>query len=407
MAVGQGMTDELLPIAGLTAGVACAGIKHSGRRDLVVFEISPGSTVGAVFTKNAFCAAPVEVCKRHLAVSEAIRFLIINTGNANAGTGHQGLEDAVETCNRLAAIKSVEPVQVLPFSTGVIGEYLPMTALVNGIPNALATLAGDNWLDAAQGIMTTDTRAKGASQQFEFEDETITVTGIAKGSGMIKPNMATMLAFVATDAKVSTTLIQKITEQAVNASFNRITVDSDTSTNDSCVLVATGRSNAPFVDSEDHPLFRYLLKTVKEVMLSLAHQIIRDGEGATKFIEVTVESAATVTEALNVAYSVADSPLFKTAMSASDANWGRILMAVGKADVDALDVSKVHVFLGDVCIVENGQRASGYTEDQGAAVVERDEIKVTIQLNRGEVSESVWTSDLSHEYVRINAEYRS
>lgn len=407
MAVGPGITETLLPIDGVSLGIACAGIKQVGRRDLVIMELTPGTTVGAVFTKNAFCAAPVEVCKQHLASGNEIRFLVTNTGNANAGTGKQGLEDALETCTRLAAKRSASPEQVLPFSTGVIGEYLPMSALVNGIPQALSALAVDHWEDAAYGIMTTDTRPKGASRQFEYEDETVTVTGIAKGSGMIKPNMATMLAYVATDAAVSKELIQKICSEASEHSFNRITVDSDTSTNDSCVLVATGKSNAPKIDREDHPLFGYLLKTVKEVMLSLAQQIIRDGEGANKFIEVKVEGAASQVEALNIAYSVAESPLFKTAMSASDANWGRILMAVGKADVDALNVEEVDVFLGDVQIVKNGQRASGYTEDQGSAVVEQEEILVRICLNRGDVTESVWTSDLSYEYVRINAEYRS
>lgn len=407
MAVGQGMDSTIIPVQGVSLGVACAGIKKTGHRDLVVFELSPGSTVGAVFTKNAFCAAPVEICKRHLSSELPIRFLVINTGNANAGTGQQGLDDAVETCNRLAALKSVEAEQVLPFSTGVIGEYLPMSAIVNGIPQAMATLATDNWLDAAQGILTTDTRAKASSRQFEFQGETITVTGIAKGSGMIKPNMATMLSFVATDAKISGDLVQKIASAATESSFNRITVDSDTSTNDASVLVATGRSGAPEVASEDHPLYGYLLKTVKEVMLSLAQQIIRDGEGASKFIEVRVNGALSIDEALKVAYSVAESPLFKTAMSASDANWGRILMAVGKAEVSELDVGLIDVSLGDVKIVENGQRADGYTEELGAAVVEQDEITVSIDLNRGDVSETVWTSDLSHEYVRINAEYRT
>jgi glutamate N-acetyltransferase/amino-acid N-acetyltransferase len=407
MAVGPGITETLLPIDGVSLGIACAGIKQVGRRDLVIMELTPGSTVGAVFTKNAFCAAPVEVCKQHLESGREIRFLVTNTGNANAGTGKQGMDDALETCTRLAVKRSVSPEQVLPFSTGVIGEYLPMSALVNGIPQALSALAVDHWEDAAHGIMTTDTRPKGASRQFEYEDETITVTGIAKGSGMIKPNMATMLAYVATDAAVSKELIQKICTSATESSFNRITVDSDTSTNDSCVLLATGKSNAPKIESEDHPLFGYLLKTVKEVMLSLAQQIIRDGEGANKFIEVKVESASNEQEALNVAYSVAESPLFKTAMSASDANWGRILMAVGKADVDTLDVEKVDVYLGDVQIVKHGQRASDYTEEQGSTVVEQEEILVRICLNRGEVSESVWTSDLSHEYVRINAEYRT
>lgn len=407
MAVGEGMVDELLPVSGVSIGIACAGIKQEGRRDLVIFQLSPGSTVGAVFTKNAFCAAPVQVCKKHLGETQESRFLVVNTGNANAGTGQQGLEDALETCNRLAAKRSVNPEQVLPFSTGVIGEYLPMTALTAGIPNALESMMADNWAEAATGILTTDTRVKGASRQFQFDDETITVTGIAKGSGMIKPNMATMLSFVATDAKLSPTLVQKIAELSSECSFNRITVDGDTSTNDSSVLIATGTSDTPLVDSEDHPLFKYLLKTVNEVMLSLAQQIIRDGEGASKFIEVKVTGAASSEEALAIGYSVAESPLFKTAMSASDANWGRILMAVGKADVTDLDVGKIDVYLGDVQIVNQGQRDKNYQESLGAAVVEQEEILVEVKLNRGEIEESIWTTDLTHEYIKINAEYRT
>ena len=407
MAVGEGFTGTLAPIAGITIGVGCAGIKVVGRRDLVIFELSPGSTIGAVFTQNAFCAAPVQICKEHLSTDKPTRFLVVNTGNANAGTGQQGLDDARETCTRLAAHKSVDPEQVLPFSTGVIGEYLPMTALANGLPNALATLATDNWHDAAQGILTTDTRHKGASRQFEYGNETISVTGIAKGSGMIKPNMATMLAFIGTDAAIDQDLLQKITREAATASFNRITVDSDTSTNDACVVIATGKAQVPRVTSATDPLYLYLLKTIKELMLSLAQQIIRDGEGASKFIEVRVEGAQDTDEALAVAFSVADSPLFKTAMSASDANWGRILMAVGKTKMERLDVNLVDVYLGAVQIVRAGQRAQGYTEAQGAAVVAEADISVRIVLNRGDFNESVWTSDLSHEYVRINAEYRS
>ncbi|WP_320823441.1 bifunctional glutamate N-acetyltransferase/amino-acid acetyltransferase ArgJ [Reinekea sp.] len=407
MAVGEGFKGALVPVAGITIGVGCAGIKVVGRRDLVIFELSPGSTVGSVFTQNAFCAAPVQICKEHLATGQATRFLVVNTGNANAGTGQRGLDDARETCTRLAAQRSVDPEQVLPFSTGVIGEYLPMTALANGLPNALATLATDNWHDAAQGILTTDTRQKGGTRQFEFDNETITVTGIAKGSGMIKPNMATMLAFIGTDAPIDQALLQSITRAATTASFNRITVDSDTSTNDACVVVATGKAQVKRVTSETDPLYRHLLKTVTELMLSLAQQIIRDGEGASKFIEVRVEGALSVDEALAVAFSVADSPLFKTAMSASDANWGRILMAVGKTKIDRLNVDLIDVYLGDVQIVAGGQRAQAYTEAQGAAVVALEDISVRILLKRGAVNESVWTSDLSHEYVRINAEYRS
>jgi glutamate N-acetyltransferase/amino-acid N-acetyltransferase len=407
MAVGPGVIEPLLPVRGVSLGVACAGIKEAGRQDLVVIEVAAGSNIGAVFTKNAFCAAPVTLCKKHLTETNDIRFLVINTGNANAGTGQQGMDDALETCSRLSAKRSLLPNQVLPFSTGVIGEYLPMTAIVNGLPDAVSTLAADNWMDAAQGILTTDTRPKGSTLQFEYDDEVITVTGISKGSGMIRPNMATMLAFVATDAKVSKPILQQITQIASEASFNRITVDSDTSTNDACVLIATGQSSAPEITSVNDPLYIQLLHTVKDVMLSLAQQIIRDGEGASKFIEVCVEGAESTEEALKVAYSVADSPLFKTAMSASDANWGRILMAVGKSGVEQLDVDKVDVYLGDVQIVDKGQRAESYTEEQGAAAVSGEEILVRICLDRGAVQESVWTSDLSYEYVRINAEYRS
>ncbi|MDN3650517.1 bifunctional glutamate N-acetyltransferase/amino-acid acetyltransferase ArgJ [Reinekea marina] len=407
MAVGAGITDSLLPISGVSIGVACAGIKKKDHRDLVIFQLAPGSTIGAVFTQNAFCAAPVQVAKKHLASGQETRFLVVNTGNANAGTGQQGIEDAQETCSRLAGKRSVNPEQVLPFSTGVIGEYLPMASLIAGIPDALATLNSDNWTEASTGILTTDTREKGASRQFEFEDETITVTGIAKGSGMIKPNMATMLSFVATDAPISQPLLQKITAIASEQSFNRITVDSDTSTNDASVCVATGQVPVSPVESEDNPLYKYLLKTVSEVMLSLAQQIIRDGEGAHKFISVQVNSSDTPDNALKVAYAVAESPLFKTAMSASDANWGRILMAVGKSGIEGLDVDAIDVFLGDVQIVSQGQRCPEYTETAGAAAVAPDEITVRIELNRGHETETVWTTDLSYDYIKINAEYRS
>ncbi|MBU2863585.1 bifunctional glutamate N-acetyltransferase/amino-acid acetyltransferase ArgJ [Reinekea forsetii] len=407
MAVGAGITDSLLPISGVSIGVACAGIKKKDHRDLVIFQLAPGSTIGAVFTQNAFCAAPVQVAKNHLASGQETRFLVVNTGNANAGTGQQGIEDAQETCSRLAGKRSVNPEQVLPFSTGVIGEYLPMATLIAGIPDALATLNSDNWTEASTGILTTDTREKGASRQFEFEDETITVTGIAKGSGMIKPNMATMLSFVATDAPISQPLLQKITAIASEQSFNRITVDSDTSTNDASVCVATGQVPVSPVESEDNPLYKYLLKTVSEVMLSLAQQIIRDGEGAHKFISVQVNSSDTPENALKVAYAVAESPLFKTAMSASDANWGRILMAVGKSGIEGLDVDAIDVFLGDVQIVSQGQRCAEYTEAAGAAAVAPDEITVRIELNRGQETETVWTTDLSYDYIKINAEYRS
>ena len=407
MAVGEALQGPLLPVPGVTIGVACAGIKKPNRRDLVVFQLTEGSSVAGVFTTNAFCAAPVVVAREHLASGEPIRCLVVNTGNANAGTGEQGLADARETCARLAALRHLETEQVLPFSTGVIGEYLPMETLANGLPNALATLMADNWSDAAHGIMTTDTRPKGCSRQFEFEGETITVTGIAKGSGMIKPNMATMLGFVATDAPVPQALLQSLLSEANEASFNRITIDSDTSTNDACMLMATGRADVKPVTSAEDPLYRHLLKTVREVMLDLAHALVRDGEGATKFVKVAVEQAASTEEALAVAYTIAHSPLVKTALTASDANWGRILAAVGRSGVMDLDVDAVNIWLDDVQIVENGQRASGYTEAAGAAVCAQEELTIRVSLSRGDVSDRVWTTDLSYEYIRINAEYRT
>ena len=407
MAVGHEKFPSLFPINGISIGIACAGIKKSNRRDLVIFEIAPDSNVAGVFTKNRFCAAPVHVAKKYLAGEQNIRFLVINTGNANAGTGRQGMDDALETCTRLAAIRNVNTNQVLPFSTGVIGENLPMDRLLAGLPNALETLETDNWEEAAHGIMTTDTRPKGASAQFEYQGETITVTGIAKGSGMIKPNMATMLGFIATDAPVAKPLLQKMLVEANEQSFNRITVDGDTSTNDSCILVATGKARVPLCDSEHSDLYRFLKKTVSEIMLSLAQAIVKDGEGATKFVTIEVNEAQATDEALEVAYTIAHSPLVKTAFSASDANWGRILAAVGRSEIHELDVTKVSIWLDDVCIVRQGQRDTLYTEEQGAKVMAQEAIKITVSLGRGDVSDRVYTTDLSAEYVRINAEYRT
>lgn len=406
MAVGAGLNGPLIPVAGVSIGVCCAGIKKQDRRDLVVFQLADGSRVAGVFTKNAFCAAPVIVAREHLKLAPT-RYLVVNTGNANAGTGARGLSDARETCTRLAALKRIEPEQVLPFSTGVIGEYLPMTAINSGIPNALATLSPDHWSDAAQGILTTDTLPKGCSRQFEYQGETVTVTGIAKGSGMIKPNMATMLGFVATNAKVSQPILQQLLTTANEGSFNRITVDSDTSTNDACVLMATGQTDLPEIDTDQSELYRHLLKTMSEVMLDLAQAVIRDGEGATKFVEVAVEQAGSTEEALAVAYTIAHSPLVKTSLTASDANWGRILAAVGRSGLEDLDVSEVDIWLDDVQIVANGERAPGYTEKAGSAIYAQEEITIRVVLHRGEIADRVWTTDLSHEYIRINAEYRT
>ena len=406
MAVGKPNTDPLIAIDGVSIGVGCAGIKKPNRQDLVVFQLAPGSSVAGVFTTNAFCAAPVIVAREHLSQGD-IRCLVINTGNANAGTGQQGLDDARETCSRLAALKRIEPEQVLPFSTGVIGEYLPMQVIANALPNVTAAMSASHWDDAAQGILTTDTRPKGCSRQFEYHGETITVTGIAKGSGMIRPKMATMLAFVATNAKVEPAVLQKMLAATNEGSFNRITVDSDTSTNDACILVATGQTESPAITSADSDFYRHLLKTVSEVMLELAQSVVRDGEGATKFVEVAVEGANTTEEALSVAYTIAHSPLVKTALTASDANWGRILAAVGRSGVSELDVEQVDIWLDEVQIVSKGGRASGYTEAAGSAVVSQEELTIRVHLNRGDVSDRIWTTDLSHEYVSINADYRS
>lgn len=394
------------PVDGVAIGVSCAGIKKANQRDLVVFQLAPGTRTAGVFTTNAFCAAPVQVARQHM-LAGGPRYWVVNTGNANAGTGEQGLRDARETCTRLAALSDVDADQVLPFSTGVIGEYLPMDVITHGLPNAVAAIDPNNWEEAAHGILTTDTRPKGCSRQFEFEGETITVTGIAKGSGMIKPNMATMLAFAATNASVAQPVLQQMLKAANEGSFNRITVDSDTSTNDACMLAATGKTPLAEVDSVESPLYGELLNTVTDVMRDLAHAIVRDGEGATKFVEVAVDKAATTDEALAVAYTIAHSPLVKTALTASDANWGRILAAVGRSGVDSLDVDQIDIWLDDIQIVAGGERAPDYTEEAGSAVVAQEELTIRVVLNRGEVSDQVWTTDLSHEYIRINAEYRT
>ncbi len=406
MAVGPDTLPVLHPVAGFRLGVASAGIKKPGRQDLVVMELAEGSSAAAVFTRNAFCAAPVQLAKAHLA-QRAPRYLLINTGNANAGTGQRGLDAAQRCCDQLATLTGIEAAQVLPFSTGVIGEPLPVEKIVNALPAAVQALGGDNWESAARGILTTDTRPKGASVQFEYGGERVTVTGIAKGSGMIKPNMATMLGYVATDAAVAPELLQRMLSQGVEASFNRITVDGDTSTNDACMLVATGCSALAPVESEDDGLYPPLVAAVNEVLLALAQAIVRDGEGATKFVAVEVAGGAETSECLRVAYAVAESPLVKTALFASDPNWGRLLAAIGRAGVDNLDVERVRISLNGVLLAENGGCADSYREADGAAAMAQEEITIAIDLGRGEARETVWTTDLSHDYVRINAEYRS
>ena len=407
MAVGAASRFPLVPVQGVRLGSACAGIRKPGRRDLVILELAPGSRVAARFTRNAFCAAPVTVAREHLATAAGVRYLLINTGNANAGTGERGIQDARTCCDALAGLVALAPQAVLPFSTGVIGEPLPTERVIAGLPQALAALDAEGWGMAAEGIMTTDTRPKGASRRVCIDTSWVTVSGIAKGAGMIRPDMATMLAFVATDATVDPVLLDALLGRAVDASFNAITVDGDTSTNDACVLVATGMAGTPPIRSITDAGARELATALEEVCLELAHAIVRDAEGATKFVEVMVRGGLDVAECRRAAYAVAESPLVKTALFASDPNWGRILAAVGRAGVVGLDVARVAIDLDEVPIVRGGARDPAYTEADGQRVMAREEIRIVIDLGRGAALASVWTSDLSHEYVRINAEYRT
>ncbi|WP_251978988.1 bifunctional glutamate N-acetyltransferase/amino-acid acetyltransferase ArgJ [Salinicola avicenniae] len=402
MAVGEAIFPEMPVIEGVRLGSAMAGIKKPDRRDLVVIEIPDGAAVAATFTRNAFCAAPVHVARDHLGQA-APRYLLVNTGNANAGTGARGQQDAERCCQALAELAGVSGQQVLPFSTGVIGEPLPVERIAAGLPQAFAALDERHWASAAEGILTTDTRPKGATTQVELSGGTVTINGISKGSGMIQPNMATMLGFVACDATVEPAKLQAWLRDAVKVSFNSITVDSDTSTNDACTLIATGRG-ASVTTADDEARFR---EALTRVLTELAQAIIRDAEGATKFVTLAVEEAGSVEEARAVAFTVAHSPLVKTAIYASDANWGRILAAVGRAPVANLDVERIVIDLGDVRLVEHGGRAESYTEDAGSRVMAQEEIIIRIRLGRGEEAATVWTSDLSHDYVSINADYRS
>lgn len=406
MAVGLAPLPDFHPIAGVRIGIASAGIKRPGRKDLVLFELAEGTQTAAVFTKNAFCAAPVVLSRRHLAAA-APRFFLVNTGNANAGTGEPGMAHAEACCQWVAELGGVATEQVLPFSTGVIGEPLPVDKIQQALPKAFANLQDNAWAQAAEGIMTTDTLPKGATAVVEIDGQPVHISGISKGAGMIKPNMATMLAYVATDARIGRDLLQKLLVEAVEGSFNRITIDGDTSTNDSCMLVATGQTAAPEFTEANRELWAPFEKALKQLFLELAQAIVRDGEGATKFIAVEVNGAATQDEALNVAYTIAHSPLVKTALFASDPNWGRILAAIGRAEVQELDVSLIDVYLNETCIAQAGGRAPSYTEAQGQTEMDKEEITIRVDLKRGQVSETVWTTDLSHEYVRINAEYRT
>ncbi|MFO1430806.1 MAG: bifunctional glutamate N-acetyltransferase/amino-acid acetyltransferase ArgJ [Candidatus Competibacteraceae bacterium] len=397
-------TLELFPVAGIRTGTACAGVKYAGRRDLVVIEVAAGSTAAAVFTRNAFCAAPVTVAKRHLRIG-APCYLVINTGNANAGTGQRGLDDADASCRALAELVGCRPEEVLPFSTGVIGEPLPLESLIAGLPQALAVLRPDGWAEAAQGIMTTDTRPKGASRCLTIAGHTITLTGIAKGAGMIEPDMATMLAFIATDAGIDQAVLQRCLTAAVADSFNAITVDGDTSTNDACVLLATGQSGLQLREEGD--ACTAFTAALRNLCIELAQGIVRDGEGATKFITIEVEQGRDPSECRQVAYTIAHSPLVKTAFFASDPNWGRILAAVGRAGLPDLVLDAVVLYLDEVCIVRNGARAEDYTEERGQQVMRRGDITIRVQLGRGRAGARIWTTDLSFDYVRINADYRT
>lgn len=401
MPVNMPKLTELKPIAGVRVNSICAGIKRLDRDDVTLFEFSEGTTCAAVFTQNAFCAAPVEIAKQHL--TEIMpRFWLINAGNANAGTGEQGLISAKRSCLSVSILGKCTENQVLPFSTGVIGQLLPVEKIESVLPDLLQGLNEKNWLKAARAIMTTDTVPKGISREIKVGEQTATITGISKGAGMIRPNMATMLAFIATDAKIESNLLQSCLNQAVEKSFNRITIDGDTSTNDACVLAATGKS-IEFTQAN----IATFQTALDQVCVHLAQSIVRDGEGATKFITIEVLQGKTEQECLDVAYTIAHSPLVKTAFFASDANWGRILACVGRAGLSNLDLNAVEIYLGNVCIVRNGGRDLNYTEEQGQKVMSQPEILIQIYLHRGNAQTQVWTCDFSYDYVKINAEYRT
>ncbi|MDR5172385.1 bifunctional glutamate N-acetyltransferase/amino-acid acetyltransferase ArgJ [Methylobacillus flagellatus] len=399
---------SLLPVPGVELGIAKAHIRKPDRKDMLVIRLADGTRVAGVFTKNRFCAAPVTVCKEHLSKTGGnIRALVVNTGNANAGTGESGLENARATCVELAKLLQLKPEQVLPFSTGVILEPLPMDRLLAGLPQCVAGLGEQRWFDAAEAIMTTDIVSKGASRQIALGGKAVTITGVSKGSGMIHPNMATMLGYVATDAAISQAALEALIDHAVNRSFNCITVDGDTSTNDSFIVMATGKAGNAEITDVASAEFQQLQDAVTEVAVELAQAIVRDGEGATKFMTIKVESGRDVAECRQVAYAIAHSPLIKTAFFASDPNLGRILAAIGYAGVDDLDVNAMQLYLGDVLVAEHGGRAASYVEEQGAAVMKEAEITVRVVLNRGQANATVWTCDFSYDYVRINADYRS
>jgi len=401
------LPEDLNAVAGVSLGVTEAGVRKTNRKDLTVITLEPGAVVGAVFTQNRFCAAPVQLCKQHLAAGNDIRALVINTGVANAGTGEAGLQHAFAVCQAAAALLNVKPEQILPFSTGVIMEPLPVQRIVDGLPKALAASTSDNWTLASQAIMTTDTLPKATSRQISIDGKTVTITGMSKGAGMIRPNMATMLGFMATDAAIASGLMKSLAHELAEASFNRITIDGDTSTNDSFVVIASGKAGHPEITDWHTDSARLLKQALLDVARWLAQAIVRDGEGATKFITVSIEGGRDTAECRQVAYAIAHSPLVKTAFFASDPNLGRILAAVGYAGIADLDQSLIDLYLDDVHVATRGGRHPDYREEDGQRVMKQDEITVRVLLGRGLAQDQVWTCDLSHEYVTINADYRS
>jgi glutamate N-acetyltransferase/amino-acid N-acetyltransferase len=403
MAVNYQSPTTLSPVKGIRLGAIEADLRYKDRDDLALIELAEGSSVAGVFTQNAFCAAPVIVCKEHLARTEGIRYLVINAGNANAGTGEEGLTSARMICAEIAEETATALDSILPFSTGVIGEQLPYWKIVEQVPQLVESLKEDNWLKVAKAIMTTDTSLKGVSKSLDINGKTVTISGMTKGAGMIEPNMATMLAYVAIDAAIDNDTLQAILDAAVKDSFNSITVDGDTSTNDSLILMATGKSGV-VLDTENE---EQIVDAIFDVCQALSQAIIRDAEGATKFVTIKVEAAPDYNYAKEIAYSVARSPLVKTALFASDPNWGRLLMAIGKAPVKDLDVGKLSLWLGETQLIEAGEPLENYKEAQGQVEMNKDEITIKVRLNAGDAKATVWTSDLSHEYVTINAEYRS
>jgi glutamate N-acetyltransferase/amino-acid N-acetyltransferase len=403
MSVNLQAPTSLKTIKGISLSAVEANIRYQGRNDLVLIKIAEGGTAVGVFTLNKFCAAPVTLCREHLSKNKSPRYLLINAGNANAGTGEKGFNRAKQTCSMLATLCDVRTEDILPFSTGVIGEQLPLAPFAQHLPKSVEQLKEDNWLLAAKGIMTTDTVAKGVSKQIEIDGKTVTITGIAKGSGMIEPNMATLLAYIGCDARVEADLLLNVLKTAVGDSFNAITVDADTSTNDSLLLMASAQSDAE-ITADNCEIFQ---QAINAVCQQLAQAIIRDAEGATKFVTIEVESAPDKDYAREIAYTIARSPLVKTALFASDPNWGRLLAAIGRSKVQDLDVSKISLWLGETQLLETGEPLESYTEEQGQTEMNKEEITIRVALNAGEANARIWTSDLSHEYVTINSEYRS